>query len=43
MLSVPFSGQALLFGQARLFAYAGVMLVAFHLFVLFYEGDYIRE
>ena len=28
------SGQALLFGQARLFAYAGVMLVAFHLFVL---------
>ena len=31
------SGQALLFGQVRLLAYAGVLLVAFHLFVLFYE------
>ena len=31
------SGQALLFGPAWLFAYAGVLLVAFHLFVQFYE------
>ena len=31
------SGQALLFGQAWLFVYAGVVLVAFHLFVLLYE------
>ena len=31
------SGQALLFGQVWLFAYAGVLLAAFHLFVRFYE------
>ena len=31
------SGQALLFGQAPLFVYAGVMLVVFHLFVRCYE------
>ena len=31
------SGQALLLGQARLFVYAGVMLVAFHLNVMLYE------
>lgn len=31
------SGQALLFGHALLFAYAGAVLVAFHLNVLFYE------
>ena len=37
------SGQALLFGQARLFAYAGVMLVAFHLNVLFYEEPPLRR
>ena len=37
------SGQALLFGQARLFAYAGVMLVAFHLNVLFYEEPTLRR
>ena len=36
-LLIIVSGQALLFGQARLFAYAGVILVTFHLFVLFYE------
>ena len=35
--------QALLFGQARLFAYSGVMLVAFHLFVLFYEEPTLRR
>ena len=37
------SGQALLFGQTRLFAYAGVMLVAFHLNVLFYEEPTLRQ
>ena len=37
------SGQALLFGQTRLFAYAGVMLVAFHLNVLFYEEPTLRR
>ncbi len=34
-LLIIVSGQALLFGQARLVAYAGVMLVAVHLNVLF--------
>ena len=41
LIIVP--GQALLFSQARLFAYAGVMLVAFHLFVLFYEEPTLRR
>ena len=36
-------GQPLLLGQARLFAYAGVMLVAFHLNVLFYEEPTLRR
>ena len=31
------SGQALLLGQVLMFAYAGVVLAAFHLNVLFYE------
>ena len=37
------SGQALLFGQARLLAYAGVMLVAFQLNVLLYEEPRLRR
>ena len=37
------SGQALLFGQAWLFAYAGVVLVAFHLFVRLYEEPSLRR
>ena len=37
------SGQALLFGQARLLAYAGVMLVAFQLNVLLYEEPKLRR
>ncbi|MCY3761480.1 MAG: isoprenylcysteine carboxylmethyltransferase family protein [Gemmatimonadetes bacterium] len=37
------SGQALLFGHALLFAYAGVVLVAFHLNVLFYEEPRLRR
>ena len=37
------SGQALLFGQVWLFAYAGVLLVAFHLFVRFYEEPQLRR
>ncbi|MDE0342375.1 MAG: isoprenylcysteine carboxylmethyltransferase family protein [Deltaproteobacteria bacterium] len=37
------SGQALLFGHVVLFAYAGVVLVAFHLNVLFYEEPILRR
>ena len=37
------SGQALLLGQAWLFAYAGVWLVAFHLFVVLYEEPQLRR
>ena len=37
------SGQALLFGQPGLFAYAGVMLVVFHLNVRFYEEPTLRR
>ena len=37
------SGQALLFGQAPLFAYAGVLLVTFHVFVRFYEEPTLRR
>ena len=37
------SGQALLFGQTRLFAYAGVLLAVFHLFVLLYEEPSLRR
>jgi len=37
------AGQALLFGQVWLFAYAGVLLVAFHLFVQFYEEPQLRR
>lgn len=37
------AGQALLFGQARLFAYAGVILVAFRLFVRFHEEPTLRR
>ena len=36
------SGQALLFGRTLLFAYAGLLLVAFHLFVQFYEEPQLR-
>ena len=42
-LLIIVSGQALLFGQARLFAYAGAILVAFHLFVRFYEERILRR
>ena len=37
------AGQALLFGQARLFAYAGSVLIAFHLFVRLYEEPTLRR
>ena len=37
------SGQALLFGQAWLFAYAGMILVAFHMFVRLYEEPHLRR
>ena len=37
------SGQALLMGQALLFAYASVMLVVFHLNILFYEEPTLRR
>ncbi len=37
------SGQALLLGQAWLFAYAGVWLVVFHLFVVLYEEPQLRR
>ena len=37
------SGQALLFSHALLFAYAGMVLVAFHLNVLFYEEPRLRR
>lgn len=36
------AGQALLFGQARLLAYAGLLLVVFHRFVL-YEEPLLRR
>ena len=36
-------GQALLFGQGRLLPYAGVLLVAFHLFVTLYEEPTLRR
>ena len=36
-------GQALLFGQTLLLAYAGVLLVAFYLFVLLYEEPTLRR
>ena len=37
------AGQALLFGQARLFAYAAVLVCVFHLFVLLYEEPSLRR
>ncbi len=37
------AGQALLFGQTLLFAYAGLLLLAFHLFVQFYEEPQLRR
>ena len=37
------AGQALLFGQVRLLAYAGVILAAFHLNVRFYEEPRLRR
>ena len=37
------SGQALCLGQTWLFAYAGALLVVFHLFVLFYEEPNLRR
>ena len=37
------AGQALLFGQARLLLYAGVLLVAFHLFVFLHEEPNLRR
>ncbi len=36
-------GQAPLLGQALLLAYAGVLLVAFHLFVRLYEEPTLRR
>ena len=36
-------GQALLLGQAPLLAYAGVLLLGFHLFVRFYEEPTLRR
>ena len=40
---VVIAGQALLFGQAWLFAYAGVVLIVFNLFVRFYEEPQLRR
>ena len=40
---VVIAGQALLFGQPWLFAYAGVVLIVFHLFVRFYEEPQLRR
>ena len=40
---VVIAGQALLFGRAWLFAYAGVVLIVFHLFVRFYEEPQLRR
>ena len=37
------SGQTLLFAQARLFVYAGVVFAAFHLNVLLYEEPQLRR
>ena len=37
------AGQALLLGQAWLFAYAGVVLAAFHVFVRVYEEPQLRQ
>ncbi|MDE2997487.1 MAG: isoprenylcysteine carboxylmethyltransferase family protein [Gemmatimonadota bacterium] len=37
------SGQTLLFGQARLMAYAGVVFAAFHLNVLLHEEPQLRR
>ena len=37
------AGQALLLGQTRLVAYAGVVAVAFHLNVRFYEEPTLRR
>ncbi|MXW52119.1 MAG: isoprenylcysteine carboxylmethyltransferase family protein [Gammaproteobacteria bacterium] len=37
------AGQALLFGKAWLLPYAGVLLIAFHLFVTFYEEPNLRR
>ena len=37
------SGQALLFGQTLLFAYAGLLLLAFHLQVRLYEEPQLRR
>ena len=36
-------GQALLFGQTLLFAYAGLLLLAFHLQVRLYEEPQLRR
>jgi len=36
-------GQALLFGDPRLLVYAGLVWLAFHLFVLFYEEPTLRR
>lgn len=40
---VVIAGQALLFGQAWLFAYAGVVLIVFDLFVHLYEEPQLRR
>ena len=40
---IVISGQALLMGQALLFAYASVMLLVFHLNVLFHEEPTLRR
>ena len=37
------AGQALLFGQVSLFAYAGLLLLGFHLHVRFYEEPQLRR
>ncbi len=37
------AGQALILGQALLFAYAGLLMLVFHLFVRFYEEPRLRR
>ena len=37
------SGQALVFGHALLFAYVGVLVMVFHLFVVLYEEPTLRQ
>ncbi|MYA65878.1 MAG: isoprenylcysteine carboxylmethyltransferase family protein [Gammaproteobacteria bacterium] len=37
------AGQALILGQALVFAYAGLLMLVFHLFVRFYEEPRLRR